>query len=89
MAEKNSGSTPTPNTKPKSGRVTLTTKDGTPITPLRQIVLDTNEYAKQMPTTLMPRPGFSTAGKPAQVSINSHKVLNFPTKMIYQYDVSF
>ena len=34
------------------------------------------------------RVGFSTAGKEAIVSINSHKVLKFPTQPVYQYDVS-
>ena len=66
----------------------LKLRDGTPIMPLRQKITDYNQYAMKMPTVLMPRPGFSTAGRPAQVAINSHKVLDFPTKTVYQYDVS-
>ena len=63
-------------------------RDGTPVMPLRQKITDYNQYALKMPTTLMPRPGFSTAGKGAQVAINSHRVVEFPTKTVYQYDVS-
>jgi len=36
----------------------------------------------------VPRPASITAGKPAQIALNSHKVKSFPTKTIYQYDVS-
>lgn len=34
------------------------------------------------------RPGLITAGKPAQVALNSHKLAKFPSFKIYQYDVS-
>lgn len=36
----------------------------------------------------IPRPRSITAGKPAQIALNSHKVKSFPTRTIYQYDVS-
>ena len=75
--------------KLKSDPYTLKTKDGTPIVPLRQIVSDNNPFAEQMPTQLMPRPNFNTTGKGAPVLINSHPVTKYPTKQVYQYDVSF
>ena len=74
--------------KKKSDPYTLKTKDGTPIVPLRQIVSNNNPFAAQMPTQLMPRPSFNTTGKGAPIAINSHRVLSYPTKPVYQYDVS-
>ena len=43
--------------------------------------------AIQMPTTLMERPRFNTSGKAAQIQINSHKILEYPTRTVHQYDV--
>lgn len=74
--------------KPKTDPFYLKTADGTPIVPLRQKVWDDNPFSAQMPTNLMRRPKFNTAGKATQISVNSHRVLNFPTKPVYQYDVS-
>lgn len=78
----------TSNEKPKSSPFTLTTKDGTPIVPLRQIVSQANPFADQMPATLMTRPAFNSSGKQAAIAINSHRVLSYPTKEVHQYDVS-
>jgi len=74
--------------KPKTDPFYLKTADGTPIVPLRQKVSDNNPFSAQMPTSLMRRPKFNTAGKATPISINSHRVLNFPKKPVYQYDVS-
>lgn len=36
----------------------------------------------------MPRKSWNKSGQEANVSINSHRVISFPDKKIYQYDVS-
>lgn len=74
--------------KPRIDPFYIKLADGTPLVPLRQKVSDTNPFSAQMPTSLMRRPKFNTAGKTTQISINSHRVLHFPTKPVYQYDVS-
>ena len=56
--------------------------------PTRQYYSDTNPERAKMPTTLMARPKFNTSGKPASININSHKILEYPKKKVYQYDVS-
>lgn len=35
----------------------------------------------------MARPKFNTSGKAVQIHINSHKILEYPNKTVYQYDV--
>lgn len=47
-----------------------------------------NPEREKMPTTLMGRPKFNKSGKPAQININSHKIEAYPTRTVYQYDVS-
>lgn len=37
--------------------------------------------------TIPKRPGFGTAGKVANVSVNAYPVTGFPTSAIHQYDV--
>ena len=54
----------------------------------RSEIRDTNPWREKMPTPMMQRPAFGKLGKPAAVNVNSHIVTNFPTKHIYQYDVS-
>lgn len=41
----------------------------------------------QSATSLMARPKFNTSGKAVQININSHKILEYPNKTVYQYDV--
>lgn len=52
------------------------------------IETDHNPFRDQMPTTMMNRKGFSKAGKPAVIQVNSHVVEQWPTIDVYQYDVS-
>ena len=52
-------------------------------------MIDTNPWREKMSTELMLRPGFGKLGKPAAVNINSYPVTQFPTKKIYQCDVSY
>lgn len=57
--------------------------------PTRHRIADNNPWRNKMPTTLMPRPPkFNASGKEAGVYINSHRILSYPTKKIWQYDVS-
>ena len=49
---------------------------------------DDNPFRDQMPTKAMNRPAFGKAGKAAKIQINSHLVTSFPTRDVYQYDVS-
>ena len=53
--------------------------------PTRHMIDDSNPI--QMPKTLMARPKFNTSGKAAQIQVNSHKILEYPTRTIHQYDV--
>ena len=48
----------------------------------------TNPYREQMPKSLMRRPAFGKTGRPYKVAINSHVVEQWPTRDIFQYDVS-
>lgn len=43
-----------------------------------------HEYSQ----TLMTRPGYSTAGRDVQVRVNQFRVMQWPNKDVYQYDVS-
>ena len=47
---------------------------------------DIGQY--EIPTELVRRPGTNTSGLAVQVSVNSYPVISYPTKTIYQYDVS-
>ena len=47
-----------------------------------------NKFRAQMPTALMSRKGFSKAGKPAMIQVNSHIVEQWPTINVFQYSVS-
>ena len=47
-----------------------------------------NKFRNQMPTALMSRKGFSKAGKPATIQLNSYIVEQWPTINVFQYDVS-
>lgn len=47
-----------------------------------------NPEREKMPTTLMGRPKFNKSGKPATINVNSHRIEAYPTKTVYQYDVS-
>ena len=47
-----------------------------------------NIFRDQLPTKLLPRPGFGTAGRPYKISVNSYEVTSWPTDSVYQYDVS-
>lgn len=52
---------------------------------------DTNEkkYDSMFASQLPKRPGYNTAGKEIQIRVNQFKVLKYPQKDIFQYDVSF
>ena len=55
--------------------------------PTRNYYEDNNPFRLQMPTSLMPRAKFNTSGKPATINVNSHRILSYPNRTIYQYDV--
>ena len=58
--------------------------------PTRHYYEDSNPEKLKMPSTLMARPAkFNSSGKPASIHINSHRILERPTKTVYQYDASF
>lgn len=48
---------------------------------------DTESY--KFPSTLPLRPGINTTGKAIEIRVNQFKVAQWPTKDVYQYDVSF
>ena len=48
----------------------------------------TNPFYGQMPADLMRRPGFGTAGNKHKVNINAYNVDQWPSRSVYQYDVS-
>lgn len=49
----------------------------------------TNHWREQMPTELAKRDGkFGKLGKKAPIEVNSHLVTQYPTKDVFQYDVS-
>lgn len=51
--------------------------------------MESNPFRNQMPTQLTKRDGkFGKMGKKATIELNSHAVLTWPDKVIYQYDVS-
>jgi eukaryotic translation initiation factor 2C len=44
------------------------------------------QFFKEVP--MARRPGFNTTGKEIQVQVNVFPITQFPTKKVYQYDVS-
>ena len=58
--------------------------------PLRTAVTeDLTAYQQQLPAINMPRPSkFNSSGTAVLMDINSHKVIAYPDKTVYQYDVS-
>lgn len=63
---------------------------GLPTKPTITPIIDPipNPFRTQMPATLMTRKGFSKAGKPATIQVNSHVVEQWPSIDVCQYDVS-
>lgn len=62
---------------------------GLPTTPFDNTLFGTNHFRNQMPTALSKRNGrYGKLGKKAVIEINSHEVLEWPQKSVYQYDVS-
>ena len=62
---------------------------GMPEKPFKgEIFTEHNPFREKMPTAMMSRKGFSKAGKPAVIQVNSHVVEQWPTIDVYQYDVS-
>lgn len=52
-------------------------------------IRDADESAKYaIPVKNVPRPGFNPTGKEIEVSMNAFRITDFPTKNVYQYDVS-
>ncbi|KAL2868226.1 uncharacterized protein BJX67DRAFT_49603 [Aspergillus lucknowensis] len=41
-----------------------------------------------VPVETVPRPGFNQTGKEIEVQMNAFAIAKFPTKTVYQYDVS-
>ena len=68
--------------------MSLEISSGPPIGPFRTDMIDTNPWREKMPTELMQRTAFGRLGKPATININSYPVAEFPTKQVYQYNVS-
>ena len=72
-----------------SGKTPLTGVTG--VVYQRHNATDTDVKADQEKASLMPRRSFnnSPTAKNIVVAINSHRVSKFPTRNIYQYDVSY
>jgi eukaryotic translation initiation factor 2C len=50
---------------------------------------DADDFAKySVPVETVPRPGFNQTGKEIEVQMNAYAITNFPSKTVYQYDVS-
>lgn len=47
---------------------------------------DTERY--QFPSNLPNRPGVNTQGKSVKIRVNQYKVLQWPQRDVYQFDVS-
>ena len=79
---------------PKSGSKNTNKTKATSKEPIRKIVpvlrnlqvTDKSQY--ELPTTLPRRPDFNDTGDNCTVAINSYPVLEYPTKTVFQYDVS-
>lgn len=52
-------------------------------------VRDADELAKYgVSTDQVPRPGFNQTGKEIEVALNAYPIAKFPSRTVYQYDVS-
>lgn len=52
-------------------------------------IRDADEYAKySVPVDNVARPGFNTTGKEIEVLVNAFPIVKFPSRTVYQYDVS-
>lgn len=50
---------------------------------------DADELVKYaVPTENVPRPGFNNTGKEVEVSMNAFGITKYPSRTVYQYDVS-
>lgn len=50
---------------------------------------DADELVKYaIPTENVPRPGFNNTGKEVEVSMNAFGITKYPSRTVYQYDVS-
>lgn len=47
-----------------------------------------NPKENEVPVETVPRPGYNTTGKEVELLVNCFPITNFPTKAIYQYEVS-
>ncbi|KAH0563129.1 hypothetical protein GP486_002298 [Trichoglossum hirsutum] len=54
---------------------------------LRVFNKQTNQAQYIIPTALLQRKGWNTEGQQIAIQVNSYKILNWPTKKVYQYDV--
>jgi eukaryotic translation initiation factor 2C len=50
---------------------------------------ETHEISYQFSSSLPGRPGLNKGGKAIAIRVNQYKVIEFPTRDIFQYDVSF
>lgn len=48
----------------------------------------TDEEQYNVPVEFARRPGFNATGKEINVAVNAYPIVQFPTKTVYQYDVS-
>ncbi|KAL2014266.1 hypothetical protein VTN00DRAFT_1791 [Thermoascus crustaceus] len=46
-----------------------------------------NPKENEVPVETVPRPGYNTTGKEVELLVNCFPIMNFPTKVIYQYEV--
>lgn len=52
-------------------------------------VREADEVVKySVPVEIVPRPGFNTTGKEVDISLNAYPITKFPSRNVYQYDVS-
>ncbi|GMG04463.1 unnamed protein product [Aspergillus oryzae] len=52
-------------------------------------VREADEVVKySVPVETVPRPGFNTTGKEVDISLNAYPITKFPSRNVYQYDVS-
>lgn len=57
---------------------------------LRHLRIRTDEEFQKysVPVETVPRPGFNTTGKEVELSLNAYPITKFPSRTVYQYDVS-
>jgi hypothetical protein len=79
-----------PASKPDLSSNTPDIPTGLPTKPFNEEQwLLTNPFREQMPSELSKRAGkFGKLGKKATIEVNSHAILTWPDKSVYQYDVS-